>query len=140
MNDKGKRKATKYLETDGNLRMFCKLCKAAKFDNAFTRGTNIFKKDIVKWHDEKDLKHQKAKEQFSTLVLHQLNDTDMKIIWQMKCVYFAAKKHLSFNVYPDLYNPQILKISALSLEESSEYKDYGTYLNYVAARNFAIAI
>ncbi|CAG8848957.1 46478_t:CDS:2, partial [Gigaspora margarita] len=29
---------------------------------------------------------------------------------------------------------QILKISALSLEESSEYKGYGTYLNHVASR------
>ncbi|CAG8529935.1 16511_t:CDS:2 [Cetraspora pellucida] len=184
MNDKGKRKASdklevqkqnqkksrnitsppsswlkiwewlEYLETDGTLLMFCKLCKTAKFDNAFTRGTNIFKKDIVKRHDEKDQKHQRAKQQFSTLALHQLNDNDMKIIQQMKCVYFVAKKHLSFNIYPDLYslvanrnnialNPQILKIPALSLQESSEsseYKNYGTYLNSVAARNFAIAI
>ncbi|CAG8724249.1 9180_t:CDS:2, partial [Gigaspora rosea] len=101
-----------YLETDGSLRMFCKLCKGY-FIN--------------------------------------LNDIDMKIIRQMKCVYFAAQKHISFNVYPDLYNlvsssddissdPQILKISALISEKSSEYKGYGTYLNHVAARKFAMAI
>ncbi|CAG8780313.1 6487_t:CDS:1, partial [Gigaspora rosea] len=102
--------------------------------------TNIFKKDIVKRHDEKDLKHQKARQQFSTLVL--------KIIRQMKCVYFAAKKHLSFNVYPDLYRAVIiflqilkyLKIFALSLKESSEYKGYGTYLNHVATRKFAMDV
>ncbi|CAG8580510.1 25863_t:CDS:2 [Dentiscutata erythropus] len=76
MNDKGKRKATseleiqirnqkksrnmacppsswlknwewlEYLETDGTLRMFCKLY-------------------IVKRHDEKDQKHQRAKQQLS---------------------------------------------------------------------------
>ncbi|CAG8760080.1 38460_t:CDS:2 [Gigaspora margarita] len=99
-------------------------------------------------------KHQRAKQQLSTLVLHQLNDNDIKIIRQIKCVYFAAKKHLSFNVYPDLYSlvadrdnissdPQILKFSALSLEESEgskEYKSYGSYLNPIAAQNFAIAI
>ncbi|CAG8726707.1 17685_t:CDS:2, partial [Racocetra persica] len=110
MNDKGKCKATKYLETDENLRIFCKLCKAAKFDNAFTQETNIFKKDIVKRHDEKDLKHQKAKE------------------------------HLVVNSDNISSDPQILKFSALSLEESSEYKGYETYLNHVTAQNFAIAI
>ncbi|CAG8791828.1 12498_t:CDS:2, partial [Cetraspora pellucida] len=75
----------------------------------------------------------------------------MKIIQQMKCVYFTAKKHLSVSIYPDLFSLvtnsnnisldlKILKFSALSLQESSENKSYGTYLNYTAARNFATAI
>ncbi|CAG8761049.1 18777_t:CDS:2, partial [Gigaspora rosea] len=74
---------------------------------------------IVKRHDEKDFKHQKAKQQFSTL-------------------------HISFNVYPDLYNlvsssdgissdPQILKISALSLENLQNIK-------VMLAKNWSIMI
>ncbi|CAG8648427.1 1260_t:CDS:2, partial [Acaulospora morrowiae] len=137
-----------YLEVNGSLYMFCKWCKAAKYDNIFTRGTNIFKRDIVKRHDEKDQKHQKAKQQFLHLSTYQLDNEDIKIIQQMKCVYFVAKKHLSFNIYSDLYcliasnnyissEPQSLKFA---LQETIEPKNYGTYLNPAAARNFAKAI
>ncbi|CAG8702780.1 14024_t:CDS:2 [Racocetra persica] len=74
--------------------------------SAFFIVKKLEMKDIVKRHDEKDLKHQKAKE-------HLVANSD--------------------NISSD---PQILKFFVLSLEESLEYKD----LNYVVARNFAIAI
>jgi hypothetical protein len=136
-----------YCEIDETLLMFCKWCKEAKYDNIFTRGTDIFKRDIVKRHEEKDQKHQKAKQQFAPILPNQLFENDRKIIHQMKCVYFAAKKHLSFNVYPDLCSlissnnisltPQPLKFPS---QELVEVKNYGSYLNSVAARNFAEAI
>ncbi|CAG8848765.1 13663_t:CDS:2, partial [Gigaspora margarita] len=104
MNDKGKRKATSELE--------------------------IQIRNQKKSQNIANQKHQRAKQQLSTLVLNQLNDNDIKIMRQIKCVYFAAKKHLSFNVYPDLYKS----------EKSKKYKSYGSYLNPIVAQNFAKAI
>ncbi|CAG8747665.1 4596_t:CDS:1, partial [Racocetra fulgida] len=137
-----------YCEIDGTLLMFCKWCKEAKYDNTFTRGTSIFKKDIVKRHEEKDQKHQKAKEQLGPMITDRLFESDLKIIHQMKCVYFVAKKHLSFNIYPDLCSlimkcnsisltPQPLKFPSQQLNESNNYSNY---LNSTAARKFAEAI
>ncbi|CAG8501312.1 162_t:CDS:2 [Scutellospora calospora] len=121
-----------YCKIDGTLLMFCKWCKEAKHDNIFTRETSIYKRDI----------------QFAPLSIKQLSENDLKVIYQMKCVYFAAKKHLSFNIYPDLCDliishntisliSQLLKFSSQELVET---RNYGTYLNSTVARNFAEAI
>ncbi|CAG8485569.1 8100_t:CDS:2 [Scutellospora calospora] len=92
-------------------------------------------------------KHQKAKQQFTPILPNQLFENDRKIIQQIKCVYFAAKKHLLFNVYPDLCSlissnnifltSQPLKFPS---QELVEVKNYSSYLNSVATQNFAEAI
>ncbi|GBC10665.1 hypothetical protein RclHR1_09800009 [Rhizophagus clarus] len=35
--------------------------------------------------------------------LNQLDNNKIKIITQMQCIYFMAKKYLALSVYPDLY-------------------------------------
>ncbi|CAG8601974.1 10054_t:CDS:2, partial [Scutellospora calospora] len=59
------------------------MCKEAKYDNIFTQRTSTFKRDIVKCHKEKDRKHQRAKQQFRSILTDQLFESDLKVIHQI---------------------------------------------------------
>jgi len=84
-----------------------------------------------------------------------LNDKE-KIINQMKCIYFAAKNHLSLNLYPGLCDLVLntnknadntihpLKLPPLSSlnpsADTANTSQYGSYLNPMSARKFEEAI
>ena len=85
---------------------------------------------------------------------NRLTNDKEKIINQMKCVYFAAKNHLSLNLYPELCNlvlnsnrsskittSQLLQLPSLSsLNPPAKTSQYGSYNNSKYARKFEEAI
>ncbi|CAG8488403.1 334_t:CDS:2 [Cetraspora pellucida] len=117
-----------YCEIDETLLMFCKWCKEAKYDNIFTQGTSTFKRDIVKCHEEKDQRHQRAKQQFGPILTDRLFESDLKVIHQMNLITKCNNISLT---------PQPLKFPTEELSESNNYRDY---LNSTAARKFIEAI
>ena len=124
------------------------------------KGCGTYKKDFVNRH-VKNQEHtllEKARKSNQPNIVQSLsnrltNDKE-KIINQMKCVYFAAKNHLSLNLYPELCNlvlnsnrfpkittPQLLQLPSLSsLNIPAETSQYGSYNNSKYARKFEEAI
>ena len=90
--------------------MFYTWCKKVGYSNQFAKGYDTYKKDLFDRHI-KNKEHnllEKARKgnQLNIIqsISQQVNNDKEKIINQMKCVYFAAKNHLSLNLYPNLYN------------------------------------
>ena len=118
----------------------------------------MYKKDLidrnVKNQEHTFLENSQKKNQpniIQSLSQNLANDKE-KVISQMKCVYFAAKNHLSLNLYPELCNlvlnpninfeaPHLLQLPPLSSSKPSiNTPQYGSYQNSKYARKFEEAI
>ena len=72
------------------------------------KGCDTYKKDLIDRHVKnkehvflENARNTNQPNIIQSLSQHVSNDKE-RIINQMKCVYFAAKNHLSLNLYPEL--------------------------------------
>ncbi len=149
-----------YRNIDGKVFMFCTWCEKAGYSNQLAKGCGTYKKDLIDRH-VKNKEHnllEKARKGNQPNIIQsisqQVNNDKEKIINQMKCVYFAAKNHLSLNLYPDLCNlvlnsnkntlqvqPHLLQLPPLSsLQPPVDTSPYGSYCTSNYARKFEEAI
>jgi len=142
--------------------MFCTWCERAGYGNQMAKGCSTYKKDLLDRHVKNQehvlLENARKTNQpniMQSLSRNLLNDKE-KIINQMKCVYFAAKNHLSLNLYPGLCDLVLntnknadntihpLKLPPLSSlnpsADTANTSQYGSYLNPMSARKFEEAI
>jgi len=149
-----------YRNVNGTIFMFCTWCEKAGYGNQMAKGCSTYKKDLLDRHvkNQEHILLENARKMnqpniIQSLSQNLLNDKE-KIINQMKCVYFAAKKHLSLNLYPGLCDLVLninkksentmhcpLKLPPLSsLKPSADTSQYGSYLNPISAQKFEEAI
>jgi hypothetical protein len=149
-----------YRDINEKVFMFCTWCEKAGYSNQFAKGCSTYKKDLIDRH-VKNKEHnllEKARKRNQPNIIQsisqQINIDKEKIINQMKCVYFAAKNHLSLNLYPDLCNlvlnsnkntsqiqPHLLQLPPLSsLQPPVNTPPYGSYCTSKYARKFKEAI
>ncbi len=126
------------------------------YSNQLAKGCGTYKKDLIDRHvknKEHNLLEKVRKGNQPNIIQsisQQVNNDKEKIINQMKCVYFAAKNHLSLNLYPDLCNlvlnsnkntlqvqPHLLQLPPLSsLQLSVDTSPYRSYYTSNYARKF----
>src|SRR4051812_15133256 len=94
-----------YRDINRMIFMFCTWCEKAGYNNQMTKGCSTYKKDLlnryVKNQEHILLENARKTNQLNiiqSLSQNLLNDKET-IINQKKCVYFAAKNHLSLNFY-----------------------------------------
>jgi hypothetical protein len=158
-----KHRKLEYRDVDGTLFMFCRWCESKNYTNELAKGMSNYRKQSIDRH----LNHHEHKAEaeirrnqniIRAEFLHQLDANKIKIITQMQCIYFMAKKYLALSVYPDLYQlidfhrknskvmklcntPEALQLPSLLIKDSpSESNEYGSHLSNTSEKEIEEAI
>lgn len=161
--DNGNDAWLEYRDVEGTLYMFCRWYESKKYTNELAKGTSNYQKQSIDQHlNHHEYKAEAEARRNQNIIrvefLHQLDANKIKIIMQMQCIYFMAKKYLALSVYPDLYqlidfyrrNSEVMKLSntseALQLPSllikdlPSESNKYGSHLSNTSAKKIEEAI
>ena len=122
------------------------------------KGTAIYKKDTLDHHlklKDYSISKRKQKESQNNIITEFAKQYDKEkdtIIRQMKCIYFAAKNHISLDIYSKLcklimpQNQEIIILQVLALPKqliinvNSACSSYGTYQNYNSGKEMKKSI
>ncbi len=147
-----------YRTIEGTTFMFCSWCEKAKFTNQMAKGTAIYKKDSLDRHlklKDHSTAERKKNESQNNIVIGFAKQYDKEkgiIVRQMQCVYFAAKNHISLDMYPKLcelitlQNQDIIASHVLAFPKqlvaniNSSRSSYGTYQNHNSGREMEKSI
>jgi len=139
--------------------IFCKICRNRNGISRLAKGTNIFRLDRIKSHQ--NTKEHKESElmlfdsdqsESSRDNIEQSDKEKLSIILLMRNTYFCSKQNISLTTYPDLCNlislqiennigDEVYTLKPASLEKPAKFKSkYGSYTNHKAAFDFLDSI
>ncbi|PKK73531.1 hypothetical protein RhiirC2_847565 [Rhizophagus irregularis] len=106
--DNGNDAWLEYREVNGTLIMFCRWCESKKYTNELAKGTSNYRKQSIDRHLNHHEHKSEAEARRNQNIIRvdfscNLDTHKIRVITQMQCIYFMAKKYLALSVYPDLY-------------------------------------
>ncbi|CAB4429571.1 unnamed protein product [Rhizophagus irregularis] len=161
--DNGNDAWLEYREVNGTLIMFCRWCESKKYTNELAKGTSNYRKQSIdrhlNHHEHKSEAEARRNQNIIRVDFSRNLDTHkIRVITQMQCIYFMAKKYLALSVYPDLYelidfhrkNSEVMKLcdtpetlqspSLLTKDLPLESNEYGSHLSNTSAKEMEEAI